>query len=158
MINKESNHIELHQGEHLNLADLQTGLQLLQQHPLIKRISAKLLPGAALGEAELDAKVTENSPYQIALAYDKHRVPSVGAERASLVLFHRSLTGHGDMLSAELGNTDGLKDATASYSLPMNRYDTTLELMYSTTDSIVVEEPFNIIDIESESEGRSRQS
>ena len=150
-----SKRIEVHQGEYLRLNEIQTGLQILQQHPLVERLNARLLPGAALGEAELSVKLTERIPYQIALAYDNHRSPSVGAERASLVMYHRSLTGRGDMLSAEFGNTDGLQDISTGYSIPINRNDTTIDVSYSSSDSIVVEEPFNIINIESESESIS---
>ncbi len=147
--------LALFQSEFLSLTELQTGLQVLQQYPLINRINAKLKPGAALGEAELNINVSENTPYQIALAYDNHRAPSVGAERASLVMFHRSITGRSDMLSAEIGNTDGLSDVTVAYSLPLTRHDTMFDVTYASSDSIVVEEPFNVIDIKNKSESTS---
>jgi hemolysin activation/secretion protein len=136
----------------LNTKDLQERLQILQQNPLIKRFNAQLGPGLRLGEARLDLEIIEERPYQFGLNFNNHRSPSVGAYRAELWGRHRNLSGWGDTLSARYGLTEGLKDYTLDYSIPLNARDTVLALHAERSDSEVVAEPFNQIDIESQSD------
>jgi hemolysin activation/secretion protein len=66
---------------------------------------------------------------------------------------HENLTGHGDILSAQFGYSAGTDlQIDASYTFPLTARDTTLMLRYRRNDTIVVEEPFEPIDIVSESE------
>lgn len=143
--------LRLSDGPPLNINDLQQRIQLLQQDPQIKRINAELQPGNKPGESILNVLVEENQPYQIAVVVDNHRSPSVGAERLSFEGFHQNLTGRGDRLSARAGATDGLNDFAVSYEIPLNARDTKLQIRYEESDSQIIEEPFNLIDIISES-------
>lgn len=140
------------EGEPLNILTLQERVQLLHLDPLIKKINAVLTPGAGLGEADLKVSVEENPPYQFGLRFNNSRPPSVGSERFEINGAHHNLTGWGDSFLFRYGLAEGQDDYSLSYALPVNRYDTTLKLFYSRNDSNVIEQPFDRIDIESESE------
>ncbi len=136
----------------LDINALQEKLQLLQQNPLIKRINAELGPGIRLGEGILNIGVVEARPWEFGFKFNNHRSPSVGAYRGEIDFSHRNITGWGDSIYARVGLTEGLKDYTFNYTLPLNRYDTTLSLLLEKSDSEVVSEPFKQLDVESEAD------
>lgn len=137
----------------LNIGDLQESLQRLQQDDRIERLQAELRPGVRLGESELYVRVTEQLPFFVALEFNNYQAPSIGAERGLLTLAHRNVTGHGDVLTFTFGRSPGLKlQVDTSYTLPLNRWDTTLSLRYRRNDTSVVEARFEDLDIGSESE------
>ncbi len=142
--------VKLGAGSPLDIDGLRQRLQLLQQSPLIDRVNAELAPGLRRGEGVLNMRVEEaRQPYQISGSYDNHRSPAVGAERMQLAGYHRNLFGFGDMLSGDIGDTDGLEDYFISYSIPLNAYDTRFTLKYDKSRSEVIEAPFDVLDIKS---------
>lgn len=137
--------------EPLDVAALERELQRLQEDPRIERVDAALLPGERPGEAKLRVRVDEESPFFAELATDNHESPSIGAYRGQLDLAHRSLTGNGDELRATLSGSAGLLDYEVGYEIPATRWDTTLGAWYRSGESDVIEEPFDAVDIASES-------
>jgi hemolysin activation/secretion protein len=144
--------LQLKEKEALNINELQERLQLLHQNPLFKRINAELGPGVKLGEAMLKVQVTEERPYEFGFRINNHRSPSVGAYRGELEAQHRNLLGFTDRLYLRYGLTNGLKDYTVDYSLPVTRYDTMLAFHVERSDSEVVTEPFKQLDVRSDAE------
>lgn len=138
-------------GPPLNVNTLQEGLQLLHQNPLIRRINASLGPGVHSGEGELNVDITEDRPYMLHLECSNHHAPSVGGERLRVHLAHLNVTGWGDAIGGRYGTTDGMDDFYAYYRLPVTAKDTTIEIYYEKNDAVVVEEPFDRVDINSES-------
>ena len=138
----------------LNANDLQRALKILQSDPRIRQINARLLPGSVPGESILSVNVVENTNHWVRTAYDNYRSPSVDENRTSLSVGNRNFTGNGDILTLEVGATKGLDDLDAFYSFPLTAADLRVAAYYRKTDSAVVEEPFNIIDITSDSETR----
>ncbi len=137
----------------LSMTALQERLQRLQQDARIQRLQAELKPGLRLGEGVLHVDVEETLPFHVALEFNNHRSPSVGAERGLVTLAHRNLTGHGDILSATYGVTRDLKlHLDASYTLPLSARDTTLNLRYRRNDTDIVETSFSSLDITTTSE------
>jgi len=66
---------------------------------------------------------------------------------------HQNLTGHGDPFSFTYGRSEGVNPLIdTSYSLPFTPYDTTLTASYRRNDFLVVEAPFNTLNISSQSE------
>jgi hemolysin activation/secretion protein len=66
---------------------------------------------------------------------------------------HQSLTGHGDVAAVSYGRSEGLDPLLdVSYNLPFTASDTTLGLRYRRNDLVVVQEPFDVLDIQSKSE------
>jgi hemolysin activation/secretion protein len=139
-------------GTPLNIRSLQQSLTLLQQDPLIKKINAQLEPGFQPGESALRVKVEESVPYEGAIGVNNERSPAVGEVQAYVFVTHRNLTGRGDALSAQLSATEGLNDLVLSYAIPLNARGTSAQLFYEKTDSDVIEEPFDLLDIENKTE------
>lgn len=147
-------------GRPLNILRLRNQLEVLRQNPNLTRIVAELRPGAEPGEAYLEVQVAESNPFQLGVQVSNRRSPSVGSEQVELLASHRNLTGNSDVLALRYGiNTGGFDewefagadDFSIDYTVPITPGDTTLSLSYTRTDSLVVEEPFDELDITSES-------
>lgn len=134
---------------------LQETLRQLQLNPRINRLQAQLLPGDKLGTSILDLKVEEATPYEFNLSLDNHRAPSVGEENLNLSFNHRNLTGWGDELTLSAGTSDGADDYYLRYAFPLTGNDTMLGMSYSQSESTIVEEPADELDLESESDSTS---
>jgi len=131
----------------LNINELQDNLQVIEQNSLVRRIEARLMPGAERGEGVLYLDVHENRPWRVIVGADNHRSPSLGGEQLTLYLAHLSLTGRGDVAEMYANLADGLGDYGAAYTLPLNRRDTALRAYFSAGDAEIVEAPFDLIDI-----------
>jgi hemolysin activation/secretion protein len=126
-------------------------LQLLQEDPRVARIDAELLPGRGLGYSELRVSVQEANPWRAMLEASNERSPAVGSEGVRTFLQHRDLTGNGDVLSLYGERSKGFDDLELRYGLPLNARDTTLELRVERSSSEIVEDPFDDLEIESDS-------
>ena len=133
----------------LNIGELQTSLRLLQDEPLVSSINAQLVPGETHGSGRLNLTIHEEPPFELIVAADNYRSPSVSEERGTIYLAHRSLFGRGDVLAGRFGLTQGVQDHGLSYSLPVSASDTRIEGYYSKADSDIVEKPFDTLDINS---------
>ena len=145
----------------LNIVDLRDQLELLRQDTNIARVNAELKPGVLPGESYLDVSLDEQDPFRLALQFSNDRAASLGAERLELLATHTNLTGNGDSLHFEYSITKhGIDDLdfadddeyALSYALPLNEDDVTLILNYNKSDTLIIEEPFNLLNITSESE------
>ncbi len=148
-------------GPPVNMPRIEQRLGLLLDNPNIVRINAELEPGAAPGEAVLNVAVTERSPWRLAVEARNDRPPSVGGEILAAFASHQNVTGHGDALEFHTGliqrdanrvRASAADNLGVSYRFPLNSYDTTLRLSYGRNNFAVIEEPFNALDIKSESE------
>ncbi|NEP45425.1 MAG: ShlB/FhaC/HecB family hemolysin secretion/activation protein, partial [Okeania sp. SIO2H7] len=132
--------------------DLFQSLQLLQLDPLVERLSANLTAGSRPGLSRLEVEVEEAPAFFAQLSADNLRSPSVGTVRRQVQLSHSNLTGFGDRLNATYYNTDGsdtLDDF--SYTIPINSKNGTISLRHRRTSSEIIEDPFNELDIETNS-------
>ncbi|MGK7922637.1 MAG: ShlB/FhaC/HecB family hemolysin secretion/activation protein [Trichodesmium sp.] len=137
----------------LNQNQLFQYLQLLQLDPLIERLSANLSAGSRPGLSRLDVNVQEAPAFFAQLSADNLRSPSVGSVRLQVQTSHSNLTGLGDRLNVTYYHTEGsdtLDDF--SYTLPINLKNGTISLRHRRTDSQIIEEPFNQLDIETKSQ------
>ncbi|WP_245602634.1 ShlB/FhaC/HecB family hemolysin secretion/activation protein [Gloeothece verrucosa] len=134
----------------LNQNRLLEALQLLQLDPLIKNISAQLSAGSRADLSILTVKVTEADTFNMELYGDNSRIPSVGTFRRGVRLNHQNLIGFGDGLSVEYLNSDGSDNVNLSYIIPVNPRNATVILSGGVTDSKVIEEPFNELNITSD--------
>ncbi len=135
----------------LDVRDLEQELQLLQQDPRIRRVNAELIPGEQPGEARLLVRIEEELPWLASLELSNHESPSSGAYRAQLDLAHRNLTGRGDVLRVMTARTDGLEDYEVGYELPFTDRETSIGAWLRYGESDVVEQPFDEVDIASNS-------
>ncbi|MGH8487517.1 MAG: ShlB/FhaC/HecB family hemolysin secretion/activation protein [Gammaproteobacteria bacterium] len=144
--------LRLGNEEALNLHVLQEHMQLLDQDRRIERLNAQLNPGLQAGEGVLQVLVEEARPYELGVSFNNYYSTSVGELRGEVYAAHYNLTGFGDVLSARYGITEGVDDLGASYSFPLTARDTRLNLYFDRSDADIVEEPFDRIDIASETE------
>ena len=146
-------------SEPLNLDDLKRGLEFVRRDEKIRKINTALVPGDELGQSHLDMIVTENRVFDVGLGVSNRRPPSVGAEEAEVYFGTKNLTSLGDTLRGnytlsqegmEEWDVDDGGNYSLFYSLPLTRWDTTLDLGYNQSDYVILEEPFNTLDIESD--------
>lgn len=136
----------------MRLPEVERSVRLLQEHPLVSRVNARLVDGTRPGDTRLLLDLAPAKPYEIALGVDNYRPPSIGAEQGVLQLTHRDLTGHRDVFFVGGNYSDGFLRGAVGYEVPLNDRDTTLSLYAERGDSVVVEAPFEDIDIESTAE------
>lgn len=138
-------------GPPLNMEAMSRRLQLMLQDPRLERLNAELKPSVRSGEAIMEVKVQEASPFKTTLEFDNYQTPVVGAERGLATIAHQNLTGHGDQASCTYGRSKGVDPLIDTWhSLPLTKYDTTFPAGYRRNDFTVVENPFQGLDIQSQ--------
>ena len=145
--------LSLGAGPPLNINTLQEQIQLLLEDQRIQRLNAGLKPGLKPGESLLSVQVEERIPLKLWFDFNNHQSPSVGAEHGIITLEHQNLTGNGDILTARYGRSKGLNPLLDfKYAFPLTALDTTLSFQYRRNTSVVIEQPFNELEIKSKSE------
>tara|TARA_R110002073_G_scaffold98848_5_gene226453 strand:+ start:3312 stop:5171 length:1860 start_codon:yes stop_codon:yes gene_type:complete len=139
-------------SEPFNLVRLQSSLKLLEQDPMVTRIDARVAPGVNPGEATLALEVETSPKFQIELYAANDRSPSIGSENGKLTFAATNLTGWGETYRVGTSVTEGLDAFDATIGIPLTSGGTSLQLQYALSDSSVIEEPFDDIDVESETE------
>jgi hemolysin activation/secretion protein len=132
----------------LNDKELQDQFQLVLEDPLIKRMTAKLRPGTKPGESVLDVEVIREKETQVFGSYDNYRSPSTGSQQANLSGVFRNITGYGDALSLALTKGSGAVNFSLGFQIPINRYDTIATLQIISSNSSVIEEPLDDLEID----------
>lgn len=135
----------------LNRERLLEALQLLQLNPLIANISAELSAGSRPGTSLLEIKVSEADSTSATFTFDNQRVPSVGSARGQVLGLEQNLLGFGDALSIAFTKTSGSNAIDLSYTAPVSPRNTTVGFSVGFSASDVIEPPFDILDIHSES-------
>ncbi len=145
-----SDRIAISAGPPLNLRELEQGLQVLLNNPMVKSMNAQLVPGERPGEAVLKAQVEEAPRYDISVVADNKLAPSLGEAKLTLLGAVNNLIGRGDQLGAEFGYAEGIPhDLRLRYRTPITARDTALGVHYEKTKAVVQEEPFDVLDITS---------
>jgi hemolysin activation/secretion protein len=126
-------------------------LQLIQQHPLVERVAARLVPGDARGESRLQLTVDEALPAELDLGASNYRSVSVGEFAGESHASLSNMVGVADRLSADFTVADGLYDLDSSYAIPINRFDTLVAVLFRDSRGRVVLHDFDALDIESKS-------
>jgi hemolysin activation/secretion protein len=145
--------LSLAAGPPLNINPLQRKLQLLLEDPRFARLNAELKPGIALGDSELHVLVEERSPYKLWLEFNNYQSPAVGAERGIVTGEHQNVTGNGDVLTLRYGRSEGQDPLfDFRYVLPVTPYDTAVSFQYRRNTQRIIEEPFQALEIESNTE------
>lgn len=136
----------------LNSERLLDGLRVLQIDPLIQTITAELATGTEPGTSILDVEVTVADTFDVELRTDNNRSPSVGSWRRGIALTEGNLLGQGDRIELEYLNTSGSDEINLDYAFPVNARNGTIGWQTSVSDSSVIEDPFTVLDIQSESQ------
>lgn len=141
--------IARHIRQPLQVDDIQYALRWLQMDGNVDRLDAELLPGDQAGESVLRLSVVEPERFEIMLGVDNHRSASLGAEAGRVTTVMRNLTGFGETTRLSVALSEGVDEYSASTSVPLNRWNTTVDAYYGEADSQIIEERFAALDIES---------
>jgi hemolysin activation/secretion protein len=131
----------------LKVDRLLESLRLLQLDPLIKSLSTELAAGKEPSTSVVNLKVTENPTWRAGITAGNNRTPSVGELIAQASLSQSNLTGAGDGLVISYGRSEASNIYDINYTLPINPRNGTLKFQYSRSNSRVVENPFDRLDI-----------
>ncbi|WP_374939410.1 ShlB/FhaC/HecB family hemolysin secretion/activation protein [Tolypothrix sp. FACHB-123] len=142
--------IQLGAGTPLNVPRLLEKLQLLRLDPRIQNLSAELQMGVRPGSNILQVEVQEADTFRLTTSIDNGRSPSVGSFRRGVDLQEANLLGLGDTLSVGYANTDGSNTINFNYTLPINAQNGTLSFGFNKGWNRVIEEPFSVLDIQSD--------
>ena len=141
--------VRLAAGRPVNVNDLLQGLQLLQLDPHIANIAAELSAGVNPWESILDLDLAQASSFTAQVDLNNGRVPSVGSFRRQVTLQENTLFGQGDTILLRYSNTEGSNAIDVDYTYPINARNGTVRLLFSNSDSQIIEDPFDILEIES---------
>lgn len=134
-----------------NQEALLEALRLLQVNPLLKRISAELLPGTGPKNTVIKITAASSNPFELSFGIDNYRSPAVSSFQREVTIGHTNVLGFGDRINVGYSNTDGSNAFSGQYDFPVNASNGTLSIAYSFIDSDITEEPFNQLDIEGDS-------
>lgn len=137
-------------GPPLNVNDLQRQLRILLDDPLIDRIAAELSPGLRPGESRLDVTVKERDQADATVFLDNAIQPSVGGIQSGGRLTLRNLSGNSEILRIAPRIARGFAEVAADIEVPVSVHDTRLFARSSYSRSSIVDEPFDVLEIESE--------
>ncbi|MDB9501643.1 ShlB/FhaC/HecB family hemolysin secretion/activation protein [Spirulina major CS-329] len=135
----------------LNINELLDVLRQLQLNPLIDQINAELIPGSALHRNILTVELKEAKSLTVQASFDNARPPSVGTQRQQVQVSEGNLLGMGDRLTAIFSATAGSTSLEGRYTLPLNAHDGQLTLSIGQGESTVIEEPFDYLDLQGDS-------
>jgi|TARA_B100000315_G_scaffold259761_1_gene317086 hemolysin activation/secretion protein len=138
-----------------NLQELQSSLKLLEKNPLVERVNARLVPGSEIGQANLQITVDTTELRRFGIIAANSRSPSVGAEFGEVYFQAENLTSLGDSLRLAGSLTQGLNSHLFDFAIPFNSNDHSVSITHSVSDSTVIEEPFDDIEVVSETESIS---
>jgi len=134
----------------INSDTLLAGLQRLQIDPLIETVSADLQAGVRPGTSILRVEVTEADSFDVNVVFNNSRSPNIGSISREIELIEGNLFGIGDSLELDYTNTDGRNTFDATYTVPVSPHNTTLTLQAGIGESRVIGEPFDVLEISSD--------
>lgn len=136
-------------GNPLNVDNLKDTYRRLLTDPLFQQLNGRLLPGIQPGEALLDVQVKRNRSYQLYAGADDYSTASVGSYAGRMGGTIDNLFTVGEHIDAQFIANGGALGYNTGISIPLNGYDTRATFRYSSTNSNIIEAPFNILDITS---------
>jgi hemolysin activation/secretion protein len=145
--------IEQSAGPPLNIRPLKERLEILLQDTRIQRLNSELKPGLKPGEATLDVRVEEASPFKAWAEFNNFQSPTIGAERGLGTIAVDNPLGIGDHFAFTYGQSEGLDPLLdTTYVVPFTPQDTTLGFRYRRNDFRVVTSPFDDLNIKTTAE------
>lgn len=125
-------------------------LYVLRQDPAIESVSATLAAGIEPGTSVLNVDVRESRLWAFSISNNNYKSPSIGSNARILELGHQNLLGFGDRAGVTYTNTEGSNALNLGYAVP---YSSTgrISAGYGFASNDIVEEAFNALDIETES-------
>ncbi len=144
-----SRRIKRGDDEILDIHLLRQRLALLHQSPVIDNLRTELAPGARPGDSILNVEAHEARRRHYGVSVNNHRSPSVGEYRLGAWWEDLNFSRRADRLGLRAGLTAGLKDLAFDYRIPVGFNDGAIKLSASHSESAIIEEPFDQINITS---------
>jgi hemolysin activation/secretion protein len=141
----------LKQSGAFNFNRLSKELLFLQNDPVNAEISGKLEPAnqVDINTAALNVRVKPAQPYQVGVFVDNYRNPGVGTIERGVEFTALNPSTFGDRLNLIFINTNGSNLVSANYVLPVTKQNTTLRFAYLYGQNAILEQPFDLLDINS---------
>ena len=136
----------------VRLSDLQRVISRLEQEAVISHVRGELKPGANQGDAVLDLSVVEADAFSVVVGANNYKSPSVGEGQGEISFQHLNLLGRNDQFSFGYQDTDGVDAMSIRYDAPILFLRSRLAVFAAKGDTLVVEEPFDEIALESETD------
>ena len=133
-----------------NLVAFQEKYQLLLNDPLFEKFDGEFKPGTAPGESILNLAVKRNQPYQLGFQVDNHGSGSTGEMQYSVNGHYMNLFGLADTFSGSLKSKEGAFGGHIAWQVPVSKHETRLSVQYGFSDSEVIEEQLEVLDIEND--------
>jgi hemolysin activation/secretion protein len=135
----------------LNVNAILEQLQLLQLDPRIDNLTAELSAGPQFGTSLLSIDVVEADTFNVIGTLDNLRSPSVGEFRQILEINELNVAGDGETLELSYARTSGSNALQGSFEVFLNPRGGTLAFSTGVTVAEVIEEPFDQLNVKSES-------
>lgn len=133
----------------LNTNELLDSLERLRGSDTIEVVNARLVSGLIPGENNLIVDIESEAPLQLQIVTDNDtNSPAIGTVRRGIEADYSSAFFSGDRISASYFNSEGSDVLEAGYRLPLNKRNGTLQFGFALSDSDIVEEPFDPLNIE----------
>ncbi|MBW4550236.1 MAG: BamA/TamA family outer membrane protein [Aphanocapsa sp. GSE-SYN-MK-11-07L] len=139
----------LGQSGAFNFKRLSKDLLFLQDDPVIDEISGTLEPTDLINTAALNIKVKPAQPYRIGMFIDNYRNPGVGTIERGVEFTALNPLTLGDKLNLTYINTNGSNLVALNYVIPITKQNTSLRFGYLYGQNAILEQPFDILDINS---------
>ncbi|MDR2856339.1 MAG: hypothetical protein LBV50_00635 [Novosphingobium sp.] len=114
----------------------------LYNHVNDSQIGAKLHPGSAFGETDLQLQVQEPPRFQLRVFADNEGAESIGGKEVGLDAAINSPLGRGDRLGLYYVHAAGADFGMVNYAVPLNHRGSRLGLSFSDIYSHVVSGPY----------------
>ncbi len=133
-----------------NQNTLLTSLQLLQLNPLIDKLNVELATGSRPGLSIINVTAKEADAFTTTFGFNNQNSPSVGTLTGEIELNHLNLTGNGDELMVNYSHSEGSDSLdNFRYTIPINPSNGTISFNHSRTNSNIIQEPFDKLNISS---------
>jgi hemolysin activation/secretion protein len=136
-------------GVPLNTLDVERDFRLLAEDPAIRTINARIDPGEQAGQARLTLTVMPQPRLDVYATVANSRSPSVGGIRYSGGATLRNALFSGDLVTIDVGETQGLADGVVTYSTPVLDPATTFDLRALVDHAAVVDQAVRDLGIRS---------
>jgi len=123
---------------------------LLKNDRRIENVHVKLIPGSKIGSAICQIQITEAKQYNLIFTFNNHNPPGVGSYEGNFSFLHNNLTGYGDSVNVDYGITEGIDDYSFEYNFELLNPKTRVFLRVEQIESEIITDPFDKLDISSE--------
>ena len=134
----------------LNVTDLERSLRTLQGNPQIERLSARLSPGEEVGNSTLAVRFEEAPRLASSVAGANDISPVIGGWRSVASLSGERLLGFGEQISMEASLGEDFWQVSPTLRIPILPFVSDVEVYGRYSEAQVVEEPFDVLDVETE--------